>query len=267
MSQYTFTKSPCSLDSIVSDIQHSSIVTALDLANTNLFGDQLNVCFLADLSTNDQTTLNSVVTANNGLPLPSNTPQPVNIINAPIVTTQYEMNDKDLKLARATGQVDSGTKKAIVSAQVPGTFGSGAGRYVAGGYAISEDYDKDDYVTVRIEDTDRLIAQAVQAAESLSSLPTDAQVQAMGDIPGIGAFPTYPIVKSYTDDEMPAANQGWYFWANAVGNSEPANGECEVEPIGGYGFLPAGFYIVMEYTRATKTTGSLRVNFYWGRKE
>lgn len=186
-----------------------------------------------------------------------------------LVTTQYEMNDKDLKLARAIGTVGS-DGKALIALKVPGTFGSSDGRYVAGGYAISEDYNKDDYITVHIEDTDRAIALALAQSQDPSAVTPldDVVVQGMGAIPGFGAFPTYPVVKSYTDDDVDAGNQGWYFWANAKGNGESANGECEVEPIGGYGFLPAGFYITLTYYRPTGvTTGSCRVNFYWGRKE
>src|SRR5690348_862004 len=54
-----------------------------------------------------------------------------------VVTTQYELNDKDLKLARATANVDSGTHSALISFKVPGTFGSD-GRYIMGGYATTE---------------------------------------------------------------------------------------------------------------------------------
>lgn len=264
MTTYSYTKTPVCVDRLTLEIRSSTIVTALD--HISLLGEALDINFKADLSASDKTTLDALVVAHAGQPLVEDVPAPVVVTNTPVVTTQYELNDKDLKLARAHGDIDPATKTAIVALQVPGAFGSGAGRYVAGGYAISADYDRDDYVTVRIEDTDRYIAQTVQSIAGLATMPTDAEIQAMGVLPGIGeAFPSYPVVKSYTDDELPEANRGWFFWANAIGNNEQANGECEVEPIGGYGFLPAGFYIVMTYVRATKTTGSLRVNFYWGK--
>ena len=160
------------------------------------------------------------------------------------VVTQYEKNDKSLKLAKgkcAVGEDGSAT----ITLKIPGIFGSGDGRYVAGGYAISSDYNPDDYVTVRILDNDRLLAMmlALQVNPSATEPLTDEQVQGVGEIPGIGAFPQYPIVRSYTDDDMPAESQGWYFWPIATGNDTPAIGECEVNPIGGYGFLPSGFYI------------------------
>lgn len=185
------------------------------------------------------------------------------------VITQYEKNDKDLKLAKGKCSINqNGT--AIVSIQIPGTFGSGDGRYVAGGYAISSDFNEDDYVTVHIEDTDRILATFLaQQINAAATVPlTDEQVQQLSTIPGVGNFPSYPVVKSYTDDELPIENQGWYFWANAQGNNLPPLGECEVEPIGGYGFIPSGMYIKITYQRPQGVnTGSMRVNFYWGKKE
>lgn len=185
-----------------------------------------------------------------------------------IVTTQFELNNKDLKLAKGTATVDASSKTAIVSVQIPGTFGSGDGRYVAGGYAISGDYKPDDYVTVRVEDIDRLLALAIAQSQNPNATQplSDQAIQSMGVIPGLGAFPNYPIVKSYTDDDLSAVNQGWFFWPLAQGNNLPPVGECEVEPIGGYGFLPSGFYLKIVYYRSV-TIGNLQVNFYWGKLE
>lgn len=188
---------------------------------------------------------------------------------SPVMTTQYEMNDKDLKLARGMIELNGDTT-ASLSLKIPGTFGTTDGRYVAGGYAIGEDYDIDDYITVYVEDTERLIALAVaQSQDPSATVPIpDAEMQALGVIPMLGeAVPAYPIVKSYTDDDLEAANQGWYFWPVALGNNDPAASECEIDPIGGYGFIPAGLYVIVHYCRATKTTGGIRVNFWWGKKE
>lgn len=185
------------------------------------------------------------------------------------VITQYEKNDKDLKLAKVKAVVDnSGT--AITSLKIPGTFGSGDGRYVAGGYGIAEDYNPDDYVTVRIEDSDRVLALllARQLNPSATAPLSDQQVQEMGNIPNIGEFPQYPILRSYTDDDFSEVNQGWYFWPLAQGNNLPPVGEVEIEPIGGYGFLPSGLYIILTYHRPDGiTSGTLRANFWWGKKE
>jgi hypothetical protein len=70
MSQYNFTKDPCSLDRLTQEIQQSAIITALD--HCSLSGSDLLVVFKADLSETDTTLLNSVVTAHNGEPLAQN---------------------------------------------------------------------------------------------------------------------------------------------------------------------------------------------------
>jgi len=78
----TYTKNPCSLDSITNNIQHdSSITIALDLVNTSLFGDQLTIAFLSDMA--DWTEVDTVVANNNGQPLPQNTSQLVSVNSAP----------------------------------------------------------------------------------------------------------------------------------------------------------------------------------------
>jgi hypothetical protein len=160
----------------------------------------------------------------------------------------------------------SGT--AVISIKIPGTFGSGQGRYVLGGYAISADYNIGDICTCRIQDIDRNIAMMVALAiNPAATTPVpDATIQGMGVIPNIGlAFPNYPIIQSYTDDEMPSANQGWYFWPLATGSSTPPAGEIEINPIGGYGFIPSGFYVIVTYQRPSGViTGSINVNFDWG---
>jgi len=256
---YVYTKSISDTNLLQETIQSSSIVTAIDHIDT--VDSTITIWFKDALSTQDHSTLDSIVAAYQD-------PSPSIPLNSPVpVVTQYEYNDKDLKLAKGTADVDE-TGKAVISVKVPGTFGSSDGRYVAGGYAICEDYNKDDYVTVRILDNDRAIAMALALSQDPNATEplSDAAVQGLGDIPGFGAFPLYPVVKSYTDDELDPANQGWYFWPLIVNGSTA--GECEVEPIGGYGFLPAGMYIVITYQRPNGvTTGSCKVNFYWGKKE
>lgn len=186
------------------------------------------------------------------------------------VVTQYELNDKILKLAKGKGEVDENGQVKLYF-KVPGQFGSGNGRFLAGGYGISEDYNKDDYVVVKVEDKDRLIAWMIaqfQDPNAAAPIP-DEYVQQMGIIPGIDkAFPLYPVIASYTDEEADSANQGWYFWPLAMGNNLPPAGEVEVNPIGGYGFAPSGFYITLIYQRPDGIiTGSFRANFDWGKKE
>jgi hypothetical protein len=70
MSLYAFTKSPCSIDRLTQEIQQSSIVTALDYIT--LSGSTLSVYFKVSLSSTDETTLNGLITAHSGEPLPQN---------------------------------------------------------------------------------------------------------------------------------------------------------------------------------------------------
>ncbi|CAK0741547.1 hypothetical protein CCP1ISM_130013 [Azospirillaceae bacterium] len=187
------------------------------------------------------------------------------------VVTQYEKEDKVLRLAKAKGVVDPETNAAVVYVHIPGEFGSKDGRWLCGGYGIAEDYNPDDYVCCYVEDKDRLIAQMIalainpEATEPLS----DETIQNMGEIPNIGrAFPNYPLVQSYADWDQPPENQGWYFWPIATGSNTPPVGEVEINPIGGYGFAPSGFYIKVIYQRPEGvTTGTIRLNLDWGRKE
>jgi hypothetical protein len=247
--KYTFTKT-VRADQLQEEIQRSSIVTAIDHIET--VGDNVDIYFKAELSVDDQNLLSSLVNSHNPQ-LPATPPQEV--------TTQYEKNDKDLKLARGKADVDPNTKIATIYLRVPGTPGTQDGRYVAGGYAISSDYHEDDYVCVFVEDKDRLIAwQVALSQDPNSTAPADDSI-----IQSLGQFPEYPILKSYSDTEAGIDNCGWYFWPLAKGNNELPSGECEVEPIGGYGFLPAGFYLKLIYTRPI-TTGSVRINYYWGKK-
>lgn len=261
LTQYNFVQEINFPSVLVSNIQNSSIIVALDHIDTIGMGPSMQVAvwFKDVLSISDIDILNSLMSAYIDPPptIPTN-----------IVTTQFELNNKDLKLARGTATVDE-TQKAIVSIKVPGTFGETDGRYVAGGYAITEDYQKNDYATVRVEDTDRLIAWAVAQSQNpdASEPVSDEIIKGMGIIPFIGeSLTNYPIVKSYTDDDLSPINQGWYFWPLAQGNGLPPVGECEIEPIGGYGFLPSGLYLVITYNR-TINTGSVNVNIWWGKLE
>lgn len=193
--------------------------------------------------------------------------------NKAIVTTQYELNNKDLKLAKTSAQVDPDTGRALFSLKVPGQFGSVDGRYIAGGYAITEDYDKDDYAMIWCTDDDRAIAWALALGmDPNASAPlSDETIQQMGVLPGglsaFGALPSYPLIKNYFDD-VSDEHKGWYFWPMAQGNNLPPAGETEVEPIAGFAFIPSGLYLKGAYVRPEgKTTGSIRVNFFWGQKD
>ena len=235
MSQYVYTKSPVALDSLEAQIAASSIVTAVDMNVTNVFGDQLTLGFKADLSDPDKTTLDALVAAHDGIPL-TQPAQPVTISNAPTVTTQFEIRDKTIKLACLFGAVqEDGTVTAYL--KVPGTpnptgDNTLAGRWISSGTAFFDIATPGDIVTaVKFVDHDNILGYGV-----------DFQVG------------------SYTDDDAEVANQGWFI--------PPKRGEIKAEAIGGYGFAPAGFYIMVTGKKGGGlTTGTLYVNFEWGKKE
>lgn len=77
----TYTKSPCDLGSMISQIQHDSAITiALDLANTSLLGNQLTIAFLSDMA--DWTQVDADVASNTGAPLAS-PPQAIAVSSLP----------------------------------------------------------------------------------------------------------------------------------------------------------------------------------------
>lgn len=178
-----------------------------------------------------------------------------NVQETTLVTTQYELNDKDLKLARGECAIDPDTKSATVYIPVPA-----GGRYMAGGDGFLDSFDWGDYAIVDIEDKDRLLAHLAGIEMSLGRDATDEEMQAASE------FTAYPIVKSFTDYALNASNQqGWYFWPEPI--NQTSYGVIEVEPIGGYGFVPEGFYIKIKAIRANMTTGMFRCNVFWGKKE
>lgn len=151
---------------------------------------------------------------------------------APLITTQYERNDKDLKTACDVGAVDSSTGQVTVNIKVPGVMANGDGRYVAGGTAFFDVADAGDKISaVNVIDIDNVLG-----------------------------YGSNFIVKTYTDIEQAAQCQGWFI--------PPKRGQVEVEPIGGYGFLPAQLYLqVVGQKVSTNKTGNFYMNIFWGKKE
>lgn len=81
MTEYDYIKSPCSVDRLTQEIQQSSIIIALD--HINLLGSTLSIFFKSDLPASDKSTLDTLVSNHNGIPLPNNQSQLVNI-NSPL---------------------------------------------------------------------------------------------------------------------------------------------------------------------------------------
>ncbi len=72
--------------------------------------------------------------------------------------------------------------------------------------------------------------------------------------------PDYGVVKTYHDSDAPEANQGWLMYP-AHNNS----GEIEIDPIGGYGFIPEGFVLEIHVNCATAT--KVAADYWWGKLE
>jgi hypothetical protein len=145
------------------------------------------------------------------------------------VTTQFEKNDKDLKIASIVGNVD-GSGNAEMSLLIPGTPGTADGRWVNGGIAFFDEQHHGDRITaVEVVDLDNIL--------------------------GYGAG---TVLKTYHDEDVPEANQGWRI--------PDRRGLVEVETMGGYGFIPAGLYIRIKGKKGEGvTTGTLCIDIEWAR--
>jgi hypothetical protein len=146
-----------------------------------------------------------------------------------IVTTQFELNDKDLKLASGEAAVD-GSGNAVLNFKVPGTYANGDGRWLTSGTAWFDSPNAHDTVTeINIIDTDNVL--------------------------GYGAN---TVVKTYHDNEMPSDQTGWRI-PNIIGFAK-------VETLAGYGFVPAEFTIQIKAKKgAGITSGYFFVNLEWGK--
>lgn len=111
--------------------------------------------------------------------------------------SRFEREDIVLKLSRISGQADA-NGDLVLDIDFPGE------RYLAGGYAFTDNYTWTDKVS-KVEVLDYM------------------------DLTGAGLN---AVIKEYYDSELPSANQGWPFW-KTFGNE----GECEIEPMGWYGHL------------------------------
>ena len=72
--------------------------------------------------------------------------------------------------------------------------------------------------------------------------------------------PDYGVVKEYYDSECAEPNQGW-----AMYPAHSGTGEIEIDPIGGYGFIPEGF--TLEIHAACANATKLAADIWWGKTE
>lgn len=147
------------------------------------------------------------------------------------VVTRYEVDFLTLKLAKMTGQADA-NGDLVLSLEVPGTLGT-VSRYIAGGYASTSNYAFGDAVT---------------------------GVEVCDDANGTYSGYANATLRTYHDDEVAAANAGWYFW-----KSHGTEGEVEMEPVGYYGELYAG--MVLKVTFKVQANAYINALIWWGKKE
>lgn len=146
------------------------------------------------------------------------------------VVTQFEKRDKTIKLAHGEVAVDE-NGEAVFLLKIPGTPGSADGRWISSGSAFFDIHTPGDRVTgVWFVDHDNMLGYGVDF-----------------------------VVGSYTDDEVDTINKGWII---------PPPGFVKAEAIGGYGFAPAGFYIMVAGKKGSGvTSGTFYCNFEWGKTE
>ena len=141
-----------------------------------------------------------------------------------------------LKLAKGKG-VTTASTPAQIDIKAPGDPTKPTeGRVVNGGQAWFENPHVDDYIEVQIVDIDGII-------------PTESRV----------AFPDYPKIGSFTDDEVNADNKGFFI---------PIHQKfIEVKALGDMGFVSAGFYIRVIGYKGDNSVDTFRFNIEWGKRE
>lgn len=147
------------------------------------------------------------------------------------VQTVFETNDKTLKAASGAADFDV-NGDAVITFTVPGTPGTGDGRWISeGGVWIVEQHKDDRVYEIQIVDT--------------------------LDLLGYGAG---TVIRTYHDEEIADTQKGWRI--------PYKRGQAEAETIGGYGFIPAGFDLVVKFKRGGGlTTGTAYCNLLWGKTE
>jgi len=144
------------------------------------------------------------------------------------VTTEFEQTDKILKLCCGSNTVDNDSIATILI-KIPGTPGTGDGRYLSSGTAFFDTHNSGDRIlSVSITDEDNILQN------------------------GAGFE-----VGSYTEMDAPSNNQGSFLLPNGL---------ITAITIGGYGFVPSGFYIKIVGKKTNNiTTGTLFANLEWGK--
>lgn len=157
------------------------------------------------------------------------------------VVTQFEKNDKDLKLISATVQVDSQTGIAELLIPCPES-----GRWIDEGVAFFTEMEPH-----RI--------QSIDAITPPGGLPADALY------PGSPELPEGYSLKAYHDDEADEALQGWRIPAN---NGFALAGHITVDTMAGYGWVPGGIVLRIrgKMSGTAPFAGWYTCNIKWGKQ-
>lgn len=144
------------------------------------------------------------------------------------VITAFEENDKRLKCAKSTATFANNVCSASI--EIPS-----GGRWIAGGYSFTD---------------------AFYAGDMIKT----CQIVDVNNILGYGAN---TVLATYEDADTAATNQGWYFEPHSAGT-----GYLEIEPIGGYAFIPEGLFLVTSFEKEQSSTATkVFVNYWWGKQE
>lgn len=146
------------------------------------------------------------------------------------VVGRFERSDIVLKLAKISGQANN-SGDLVLSMVVPGTVGE-VTRYVAGGYAYTDNYSWDDALTkVEVVDVENIFGYGANA-----------------------------VLKEYHDSEVDSANQGWFF-EKGYGQE----GCIDIEPMGWYGEMRGG--LTLKLTFKVSANAKIKCIIWWGKKE
>ena len=144
------------------------------------------------------------------------------------VRTYFELGDKRLKMACSEGSTDS-SGDVVIDMKIPGTDPALLSRFIRDARIWFDDPEPGDkIISVVIIDIDAIV------------------------------YPANTIVGSYTDDEVPSANQGWFM------SSE----KSIVEALTGFGELPEAFYLRLVAKKGSAVLGKkIRINLHWAKAE
>ena len=77
------------------------------------------------------------------------------------------------------------------------------------------------------------------------------------DVDNLLGYGSGAVLETYHDSQATTSHHGWWM---------PPNDVLKAEALGGYGFIPSGFYMRIKGKKGSGiTTGSLYLNLRWGK--